>query len=569
MELPSLRNARKSGFTLLEILVAIAVVGLVAAAVLVAVDPVRRVAESRNARRHFEAYSLKEALLTYSLDHGNLPSGIDGTLRMVGTATTGCGQPCGALYAVGELETSPSRLAKQSAETIAARLMSLLAAPALADSPPPASGWVSPDSDQEPAGQWSNPANARDSDLNTYATNTYGGTGWGEYIYFSMTTPINSDRVRVFADYMDAHILEVQVDVLKDGTWTTVFDGGSEAAWNDQWATVTFPAGLVSQVRFRYNYKVGGYQYWLYELQLYKASPTVTPPVCATADASLIQDVAATLHANITDDGGTPDDWLFRYGTTTAYGADTGWTSDGASGAFLTKFVNGLSPNTTYHFNAQVRNSAGQTDCGDLSFTTMPPLTGWVSPAGTTDPSMTWQDGLAATDQDPASYARAYHNINTAQWSEYLYLDHAAIQSNRVRFMARGLGEVNAVEVGVLKDGTWLSVYQGPFTGLTWTELPFPSGLVTQARVRFYATNANTGFYFQLNEFQFLKFSEGTADACLDLSDLAPQYIATIPVDPQLGTPSQTLYAVKRVGSNSVMIYACAAELGENVFSTR
>jgi hypothetical protein len=78
----------------------------------------------------------------------------------------------------------------------------------------------------------------------------------------TLSSDVYSDRLRVNADYLDAHIQEVDIDIYRDGAWMDVFQGGSEAGWNCKWAEVTYDAGNVSQVRFRYNYRVGGYYYW-------------------------------------------------------------------------------------------------------------------------------------------------------------------------------------------------------------------------------------------------------------------------------------------------------------------
>lgn len=56
------------GFTLIELLIVIAIIGFLAAAVLVAVDPVRRIRESRDARRSEEAYSILNAILNKQVD---------------------------------------------------------------------------------------------------------------------------------------------------------------------------------------------------------------------------------------------------------------------------------------------------------------------------------------------------------------------------------------------------------------------------------------------------------------------------------------------------------------------
>lgn len=65
------------GFTLIELLIIIGIIGILAAIILVAVDPAKRLKQSRNARRFAEANSILNAILNYTVDYkGTLPSAI-------------------------------------------------------------------------------------------------------------------------------------------------------------------------------------------------------------------------------------------------------------------------------------------------------------------------------------------------------------------------------------------------------------------------------------------------------------------------------------------------------------
>ena len=72
----------KAGFTLIEMLLVIAIIAILAAIVIVAINPAKQLGEAQNAQRHSDVRALLDAIIQYSLDNeGSLPSGI-----AVGTA---------------------------------------------------------------------------------------------------------------------------------------------------------------------------------------------------------------------------------------------------------------------------------------------------------------------------------------------------------------------------------------------------------------------------------------------------------------------------------------------------
>ena len=81
---------QRKGFTLLEILLVIAAIGILAAIVLVAINPQRQLAQARNAQRRADVLAISNAINQALISNAALPAGISTTLRnVVSTAGTG------------------------------------------------------------------------------------------------------------------------------------------------------------------------------------------------------------------------------------------------------------------------------------------------------------------------------------------------------------------------------------------------------------------------------------------------------------------------------------------------
>lgn len=97
------RSRISSGFTAIELLITVAVVGVIAVVVFVQLNPIQRFKETRDTNRQQALQSLSSAIELYKVDNnGQLPAGIDGRWRMLGTATDSCDVVCGSEGGTGE-----------------------------------------------------------------------------------------------------------------------------------------------------------------------------------------------------------------------------------------------------------------------------------------------------------------------------------------------------------------------------------------------------------------------------------------------------------------------------------
>lgn len=83
---------KSKGFTLIEILVVIAIIAILAVVVFVALNPAKRIADSKDSRRNTDVDSILTAVHSFVVDNkGALPTGLSNGMaeRQLGTAGSG------------------------------------------------------------------------------------------------------------------------------------------------------------------------------------------------------------------------------------------------------------------------------------------------------------------------------------------------------------------------------------------------------------------------------------------------------------------------------------------------
>lgn len=69
------------GFTLLEVIMVVTIIGVLATIVIVAINPSKQMAEARNTQRRSDANALQKAIYQYIIETGGMPAGITTTLQ--------------------------------------------------------------------------------------------------------------------------------------------------------------------------------------------------------------------------------------------------------------------------------------------------------------------------------------------------------------------------------------------------------------------------------------------------------------------------------------------------------
>ena len=79
-----MRTSQAKGFTLIEVLVVIGIIAILAAIVVIAINPARQFAQANNSQRWSNVNAILNAVQQYSVDNrGQIPAGINGIATAV------------------------------------------------------------------------------------------------------------------------------------------------------------------------------------------------------------------------------------------------------------------------------------------------------------------------------------------------------------------------------------------------------------------------------------------------------------------------------------------------------
>ncbi|MBA7573837.1 hypothetical protein ES708_15635 [subsurface metagenome] len=196
----------------------------------------------------------------------------------------------------------------------------------------------------------------------------------------------------------------------------------------------------------------------------------------------------------------------FHYGIDTDYGPPDKYEEDSFGAGTYTLKIEGLTANTTYHYQAYVIDANGDEQTGeDKTFMTNIITGEWVLPTGHIDlggPSGWWNETRM---YDGSLLQSSNYNVAPTSWSNFIRLTRESTLCSKVRlYITYYLGRVDIIDIDAYYGGAWNHVFEGDYahavdgTGnpLEWWEKEFPQGIktITEIRIRVYNSHsANVG----------------------------------------------------------------------------
>lgn len=534
----SLYKNKRIAFTLIELLLVIFILSILIAIVILAINPSRQMAQTRNSDRQMDVSAISNAIYQYAIDHNSqMPLGIDNNWRTLGTVASGCQTWCGSNG------SSVLSYADNSAISFG-------------------------------AGVYNNTQYASSLELN--AAGRAAGTGFfdsgvkdasisagWQSIYWSPSAPYGKElpnSAQSETAYSSANVNmngNVLLYHLNENSGSAIDHSGQNNNGSSAGGVSYSQSGKINN-----SFSFNGTSSYLSAPN----SASLNPVNAITVEAWVnwnINPSTGSSWANIINKNADAQYQIQHNQTNTRF--ELAITTSSGRSYILSNtqpvmgvwyHVVGTWDNTSnqirIHVNGVLENSGTRT--GTLTTSTAP-----VNIGRRTTLDRYFNGRL----DEVAIYNRAL--------SAGEILNHYRRGALRLKFQVRSCTDNSCLGQNFVgPDGTNTSFYSEASNS-------------TLAPASFNLTNLVSNRYFQYRGIletdssaispsfsavtvNALSTSELTADQCLDLSPfLSPQYLTAIPTDPSIGTDSQTGYAVKKTDNGRLMIRSCGSELGKSI----
>jgi len=544
----------KFGFTLLEILLVVATIGVLAGIIIVAVNPGKQLGAARNATRQADMGSILGALYQYSLDHDNFfPTSTDNTLRMLGTDTAGCAVECGGSGNTSQTtDGTPSTIITDQTKedfllgTLASTYYSSLRGALKLTGTSVAGTYTS---------------NIKNSNENTTSWNNL---SWKTNQAIQKELPNNGQTETEYAlgnANMSENVLLLHLNESAGATtisdssgnnnsgtcsgstcptmgsagkfktsgnfsndYYTINDSASMDVGYGTWSAWIYPTSFNDHVYHTVIAKAYSTAYWF---GLYNTSGRIQLWVSGGA---VISNTAVPLNQ-----------WSLISAT---------W--DGSEVKF---YINGKPDNTVPKIGQFKTNNVAAHIGADYNTGESGPLA--YAFTGKIDEVSVFNRTLSPTEIS----------------------DHYIRGAGRLKFQARACADETCSSASFVgPDGTANSYFTDPpnsfaLSGLNGKYFQYKAFFETDTALfspelksisaSYKATSAPT-------ETSSTTISSFTAESCLNLTpELIDTYLSSIPFDPQFGSPAKTYYAVQKGSGGRIMMHACGAENGESIIISR
>jgi prepilin-type N-terminal cleavage/methylation domain-containing protein len=525
---------QQKGFTLLEVLLVVAAIGILAGIVILAINPQKQLDQLRDSGRESDVRTILDAVYQYHIENDEYPSPIDTTLRMIGTASTGCNINCGgsgeSASVIGDDEQSEFDLGAYSDTEYSAGAVTL--------SLPATLGIF-------------------ESDIkNTSTLASWGTFSWIPSFPMYKELPDNGVSESAYPDgnaNMSGNILLMHMNDGVSGAGQTIFDTSGN---NDHGTTVGNPNCADSGMFNGACSFPGGTHY----IDIDNINVNTSPGAHNTVEFWMYWT------------GGNsqmPFGWQQAYdlwfagscfGFNTGQGNVFGMSSAGLSGAWhhvAAVFYNGVPSASTVKLyidgEEQSLSACQGTTSASRTVTANARISGWRVGNGYY---------FGGSIDELAVYNR--------ELSEEEIIDHYKRGATRMEVAMRTCDDPACDTESYTTTYSELNDNSADLPSVSISDLD--PNQYFQYRITLSTDDTTYIPSFIETEVSYTGAEGGeiTAASCIDLSSyLAPEYITDIPFDGSIGSEEQTYYVIKETSNGRIYVRACNAEYEEEIAVTR